>query len=175
MQAGSSEPHTQLVFQVGTEKYIELCLVTFGLYNLFWTWALWRSIREQGQDINPVARTLFAVIFQFSLYRRISELASQEDISIRWKPVRLYLLFVPFTLIPAGLATTGHPWALFAFMLTIIPNLLVNLTINAINEKYLALYQQNTELTPMNWVALIGGLIAWLTILILAIASHFLL
>ena len=77
-------------FQIGSEKLIELSLASFGLYGLFWTYANWRQIQHQGEDINPWLRTLFSPIYQLGLYRRIHTCSGEADETPRWKPHRIY-------------------------------------------------------------------------------------
>ncbi|WP_430462336.1 hypothetical protein ACQUQU_05950 [Thalassolituus sp. LLYu03] len=158
-------------FQVGTEKLIELSLLTFGLYGFWWTWQQWQSLKARGEAVNPWVRTLLSVIWQYDLYRRIATRTRTEDMACRWHALRLHGLFVGFTLVPLWLLATDHPWGLLINLMTLLPNVLVNQSINAINEKYLPFYEQNTELSGRNWAAVVAGVVAWLTLLTLALTS----
>ncbi|MCA6065219.1 hypothetical protein [Thalassolituus marinus] len=171
MQASNAGPRNAAFYQVGTEKFIELSLVTFGVYGIYWTWANWKAIQQAGEPVNPLLRTLFAVFWQFSLYQRIAVRAGTEDMGPRWKPVRLFVLFAAFSVLPIWMLITAHPWAALAGLLTLLPNVLVNQSINAINEKYLPFYEQNTELSASNWTAVVAGVVGWLTLLTLALTS----
>ena len=168
----SSQTRTAF-FQVGTEKLTELSLVTFGLYGFYWTWRNWQQISRHEAGIRPLLRTLLSFVFQYGLYRRIAARARLENETPRWLPERLFGLFLVFTLIPLWLLLTNHPWGILLNLLTLLPNMLANQSINAVHEKFLPFYEQNTELSGSNWAAIVTGLIGWLTLLILALASDF--
>lgn len=160
-----------LFFQIGTEKLIELSLATFGLYGLIWNYHNWLQIERQNGNVNPFFRTVFSVIYQYDLYRRVHQQSQQDSERTRWSPARIYLLYVLFNLIPVWLLLTDHPWGALVFILTLLPNLLANQAINLIHDKRLHFYAQNTELSGPDWGIIIGGFVAWLTILVLAISN----
>lgn len=173
MQAQSNNRPASPFFQVGTEKFIELSLLTFGLYGFWWTWRQWCQIRTSGEAVNPLARTLLSVVWQYDLYQRIASRTRAEEQPLRWSAPRLQLMFVLFTLIPLWLLLTNHPWGLLINLMTLLPNVLANQSINAVHEKYLPFYEQNTELSGRNWAAVVAGVIGWLTLLTLALTSDF--
>lgn len=160
-------------YPVGTEKFIQLTLFSFGLYAFWWTFKQWQTLQQKGEDVNPLARTVLSVIWQYDLYQRIASRARTERQAHSWKPVRLHVMFVAFTLIPLWLLATDHPWGLLINMMTLLPNLLASQTIDAINEKYLPLYAQNTELSGGSWAVIVAGIIGWLTLLTLALTTDF--
>ena len=160
-----------LFFQIGSEKLIELSLASFGLYGLLWTYQNWIQIQRQDPTVKPLLRTLLAIIYQLDLYRRVHHQAQADKETPRWSPVRVYVLFVIFNLIPIWLLFTGHPWAFLVIMLTLLPNLLVNQAINQVHDKRMHFFAQNTDLTGFDWGILIGGLVIWMTILVMAITN----
>ena len=159
-----------LFFQIGTEKLIELSLVTFGLYGLVWSYQNWVQLKRQDPSIRPLLRTLLAIVYQLDLYQRVHKQSQADRESARWSPIRVYILFVIFNLIPIWLLVTGHPWGFLVIMLTLLPNLLVNQAINRIHDKRIHFYAQNTELDGLDWGVLIAGIVIWLTILVMAIS-----
>ncbi len=173
MQDQSGTEQKAAFFQVGTEKLTELTLVTFGLYGFYWTWKNWCVIARQDSSVSPLLYTLLSVWFQRDLYRRVQQRAQVEDEIPRWHADRLFAVFVLFTLVPLWLLLTDHPWGVLLNLMTLLPNMLVNQSINAVHERYMHFYEQNTELSASNWAAIIAGLIGWLTLLILALASDF--
>ena len=165
-------------YQVGTEKFIELTLVTFGLFGFWWTYRHWCAINqylqnEQQPGVQPLLRTLLSVFYQHDLYKRIAARARVEGEPVRWDPTRLFVLFVVFTLIPLWLLITEHPWGFLVNLITLLPNLLVNQSVNRVNEHHLQFYQQNTEMSGLDWALIVAGLIGWLTLLVLALTSDF--
>ncbi|WP_420590481.1 hypothetical protein [Bacterioplanoides sp.] len=159
-----------LFFQIGTEKLIELSLATFGLYGLVWSYQNWVQLKRQDPTIKPLLRTLLAIVYQLDLYQRVHKQSQADRESARWSPIRVYILFVIFNLIPTWLLVTGHPWGFLVIMLTLLPNLLVNQAINRIHDKRIHFYAQNTELDGLDWGVLIAGIVIWLTILVMAIS-----
>ena len=160
-------------YQVGTEKFIELTLVTFGLFGFYGASRHWAAIARHEGGIQPLGRTLLSVVYQFNLYQRIAARAKLEDENPRWDPARLYAIFLIFTLVPVWLLVTQHPWGILLNLMTLLPNLLVNQSINRVHERHLQFYEQNTEMSGIDWAMIVAGLIGWLTILILALASDF--
>ena len=65
------------------------------------------------------------------------------------------------------------PWGILLNLMTLLPNLLDNQSINRVHERHLQFYEQNTEMSGIDWAMIVAGLIGWLTILILALASDF--
>jgi len=171
MQKHKETQEKGLFFQIGSEKLIELSLASFGLYGLIWTYQNWQQISRLEPGIKPLVRTLLAVFYQYDLYRRVHQQSQQDEQIPRWKAARVYFLFLVFSLIPAWLLANGHPWGVLVVMLTLLPNLLVNQTINQIHDKRMHFFAQNTELTGIDWGVIIGGLVIWLTILVLAISN----
>merc|ERR1712000_766517 len=83
-------------YQVGTEKFIELTLVTFGLFGFWWTYRHWCAINqrlqnEQQPGVQPLLRTLLSVFYQHDLYKRIAARARVEGEPVRWDPTRLFV------------------------------------------------------------------------------------
>lgn len=175
MASISMQEHTEtrekaLFYQIGTEKLIELSLATFGLYGLLWSYYNWQQLQRREPGLNPPLRTLLSVVFQLDLYRRVHQQCRDDNETPRWHPYRVFALYLIFTLMPIWLLATGHPWGALVFMLTLLPNLLVNQAINLIHDKRMHFYAQNTELTGPEWATLIIGLVIWLTVMIRAIS-----
>ena len=58
-------------FRVGTAKLLLMCVVTFGLYQIYWFYQQWRHVQRRGERVHPALRTLFAAIFCYPLFRRV--------------------------------------------------------------------------------------------------------
>lgn len=170
MQQHKETLENGLFFQIGTEKLIELTLATFGLYGLWWNYQNWRQIQRHEAHIQPLLRTLLSVVYQYDLFQRVHQQCQHDKETPRWKPARVYFLYLLFTLIPVWLLVSNHPWGALVFMLTLLPNLLVNQAINLIHDKRMHFYAQNTELNGIDWAIIVIGLVIWLTLLILAVS-----
>ena len=49
-----------------------MCVVTFGLYEIYWFYQQWRHVQRRGERVHPALRTLFAGFFCYALFRRVS-------------------------------------------------------------------------------------------------------
>lgn len=172
MQEHRELPPKSAFFQVGTEKMIELTLCTFGLYSLFWTYSNWRILQQRGEPVQPLWRTLLCPVYQLGLYRRIHERAILEGERPRWTPARLYPLFLAFNLIPLWLVINHSPLGGLLWLMTLVPDSLVNNSINDIHDRHLRFYALNTDLSGRNWAAIVPGLVLWLTLLVTMVAYH---
>ena len=172
MQEHAELQQKSAFFQVGTEKMIELTLCTFGLYGLFWTYRNWAVLQRRGEHVNPLLRTLLSPFFQYDLYRRVHQRAVLEGVRPRWTPVRLYVLFLAFSLIPVWMLISHTPWGWLVSLLPLLPNALVNISINDIHDRHVRFFALNTDLSGLNWAAIVAGLVGWLTLLIVAMAYH---
>ncbi len=54
-------------FRVGTSKFLLMCVVTFGLYEIYWFYQQWRHVQRRGESVHPALRTLFAGFFCYAL------------------------------------------------------------------------------------------------------------
>jgi len=67
---------------ISLSKFVTLCILTFGLYGLWWMYKAWRFFQQkQRLDILPAARTLFCIIFLNSLFKNILLFARKKDYS----------------------------------------------------------------------------------------------
>ena len=67
-------------FAVSITKLVVMCIATLGMYQLFWFYKHWVAIkRRTRQDIRPVWRAIFGVIWCYSCFREIDEEARRAD------------------------------------------------------------------------------------------------
>lgn len=59
-------------FQTSPLKMALLSVTTFGLYQMSWFYRHWKRRKEQGEDVNPLLRTIFAVWFVYSLCQSVN-------------------------------------------------------------------------------------------------------
>ena len=169
MQQHLEAQEKALFFPIGTEKFIELSLATFGLYNLYWSWSNWRQI-SRYDDINPIRAMLLWPFSQWQLYQRIHRQAVADGDSPRWQPWRAYWLFILPLLLSLWFMASGHLSGGFLALLLTLPNAQINLTINRLHDRRLHFYAQNTDLTAIEWGILIIGMVSWLSLMIVALA-----
>ncbi|TDE12109.1 hypothetical protein [Dyadobacter psychrotolerans] len=65
---------------ISLNKFVILCILTFGLYQIWWIYKAWRFFQQKDRlDIMPAARTIFSIIFLNSLFKRILSFAREKD------------------------------------------------------------------------------------------------
>src|SRR5215471_12386752 len=58
-------------FPASMTKVLVLSLCTLGFYEYYWFYKNWRLIRDRGEDVSPVWRTIFTLFFCYSLFDRV--------------------------------------------------------------------------------------------------------
>ncbi|HEX8617495.1 MAG TPA: DUF4339 domain-containing protein, partial [Thermoanaerobaculia bacterium] len=82
-------------FAVGVRKLVVMYVLTFGLYQLYWFYKQWWTIRARdGEDIWPLARAAFAWFFFHELVKDINEEARVTRIDGTLPVGRLTALFI---------------------------------------------------------------------------------
>ena len=143
-QAAAAAPDTAW-FLVGGTKLVVMCVVTFGLYEIYWFYQQWRCVRLRGEAIYPVVRTFFAGLFCYALFRRVAESATTRGLpapSPGWYTIVFILLSVTWQL-PA-------PWRLLS-LLSLGPLVVVQRAASAAALAETPAADPNTKLTPANW------------------------
>jgi hypothetical protein len=139
-------------FRVGTAKLVLMCVVTFGLYQIYWFYQQWRHVQRRGERVHPALRTLFAGIFCYALFRRVS--ADAADRGIRRVPsavgcaVTFILLSIAWRL-PA-------PWSALS-LLSLLPLAMVQRAASAAALAAVPTADPNTRLTAINWFGVVFG------------------
>ena len=110
---------TQYIISVG--KFALLSVLTFGLYNLWWTYKEWRFFQEkENQDLAPAIRAIFGVVFLIPLFTRIKNFAKRSGYAKTFSPVAIYLCYLLvaiFAYLPIPLSLVG----IFSFLILITP------------------------------------------------------
>jgi hypothetical protein len=112
----TSEPS----FCVGGLKLLAMSLATFGLYLIYWLYRNWKAEQARsGDNIAPLARAVFAVLFFHSLAARVALRSEAEGLPPRFSPVLLTTVFVVLALSPrlpesVVAALAGHSGAVAA-------------------------------------------------------------
>ena len=93
-------PNGQPVFfAVSPLKLVLMSTVTFGIYEIYWFYKNWQFIKQRTRsDIMPFWRALFGVIFCYSCFREVKDVAAARGILSPWSPGWLAAGWIIFTL-----------------------------------------------------------------------------
>ena len=142
-------------YSVGIVKLMVLSLCTFGLYVIWWCYQQWT--REQirlREDLSPLWRAFFTLIWVFSLLERVSKEASRHRVAATWSPNSLAVSVIVLTL----LSRLPDPYWLLG-LLGFLPFIPVQRTINVLNAQTAPGSDANRRLSGGSLaVAVIGGL-----------------
>jgi hypothetical protein len=139
-------------FRVGTAKLLLMCVVTFGLYQIYWFYQQWRHVQRRGERVHPALRTLFAAIFCYPLFRRVSADAVDRGVPQVPSAVACAVAFVLLSMtwrLPA-------PWSSLS-LLSLLPLAMVQRAASAAALAAVPTADPNTRLTPVNWVGVVFG------------------
>ena len=141
-------------FRVGTAKFLLMCVVTFGGYQIYWFYQQWRHVQRRGEVVHPALRTLFTGIFCYALFRRVAEDALARGVASVPSPIASAVAFVLLSItwqLPA-------PWSSLS-LLSLVPLLLVQRAASAAALAAVPTADPNTRLTPINWVGVVFGVL----------------
>jgi hypothetical protein len=149
-------------FRVGTAKLVLMCVVTFGFYQLYWFYQQWRHVQRRGERVHPALRTLFAGIFCYALFRRVSADAMEHGIP---RVPSALACAVGFILLSVAVQLPA-PWSSIS-LLSLLPLALVQRAASAAALAAVPTADPNTRLTPINWFGVVLG-VSILVMMVLA-------
>lgn len=92
--------HPEL-FAPSTGKFVVMSLTSLGLYVLYWFYRNWRAIADQeGTDIWPFWRAVFASLWSFSCFAQLNQYASARRRQLAFPPVLLAVVYLLLNAIP---------------------------------------------------------------------------
>ena len=172
--AGSAASLAAPWFRVGTAKLLLMCVVTFGLYQVYWFYQQWRHVQRRGERVLPAPRAIFNPLFCYGLFRRVS-----ADATGRGVPrVPSAVACAAGWILPWLAAVLMAPWS-SQTPLSPLP-LSLSLPLSLLQLLSLASVQRaasaaalaavpgadpNTRLTPINWLVIALGVMVLLAVL----------
>ena len=140
-------------FAVGPAKLIVMSVATLGLYQIYWFYQQWRRVRDGGEDVWPVPRSIFGVIFSYPLFQRMLR-ASPDDAPAGGPGV----LAVAYGLLCVA-SNLPMPFGFVAF-LSVLPLAAVQRVASAAAERDFPADDPNRRLTAANWAGVaVGGVL----------------
>jgi hypothetical protein len=87
-------------YLVSVNKFVLLSVLTFGLYEIWWQYKVWRFFQQKLQwDIMPAMRALFGIFFLIPLFNIIQSSANEKGYNSTYNSVLLYIGFLLSSLI----------------------------------------------------------------------------
>jgi hypothetical protein len=157
--AGVKDPRW---FRVGGVKLAVMFVATMGLYQLYWFYKQWDRVRDAGDNVAPAPRSLFSILFCYSLFRRINDSTYAVGVQTRLPPSLLAVGFI----LPSLMWKMEGAVAFLGF-LAFVPLVAAQRIANRVALAQGSTEDPNTRLTRLNWGGVLagGGLLALLAML----------
>ncbi|HET6900524.1 MAG TPA: DUF4339 domain-containing protein, partial [Vicinamibacteria bacterium] len=139
-------------FLVGEVKLALMVVATLGLYQLYWFYKQWDRVRDAGESVAPVPRSIFSIVFCYSLFRRIMDSTHAAGVSARIPP---WVLAVGFIL-PSLTWKLDGPASFLGF-LAFAPLVAAQHIANTVALAQGSTDDRNTRLSLLNWAGLVVG------------------
>lgn len=157
-QAPTATPY----FPVSTGKLAVMSIVTFGLYEIYWFYQHWTRERARtGEDLWPVPRAIFGVLFAYSLARRIRGQALAAKVLAFGSPG---LLAVAYFLINGTSQLPSPYWLIWLF--AFLPLLPVQAAANRVNQQMAPAAPRNDSYGGANIVMIVLGAICLILVVL---------
>jgi hypothetical protein len=144
-------------FLVSRTKLAVMWLSTLGLYQVYWFYRHWKLTKLRTRsDIWPLPRAIFALFFTHSLLRSVRLAAAEADVEPSFKVQASAWGFIVLSL----LHRLPDPYWLVT-MLSFVPLLPVQHTINETQRRNAPTADMNSGFTLANWVVIAIGLVFW--------------
>ncbi len=170
------------LYVVSPKKFTILFLSTMGLYGIYWSYKNW-SLYKSSSDSNiwPIARAFFDIFFIHLLCSKITfqtqlESEQKESSAVKWSATK-YVILVIISRVFDHLANKniGVPYSYFVSII------LVPFTYQALYSIQLKINQHmedesgssNGDLSWVNYLWIVVGVIFWLLIILGAVAKLF--
>ena len=149
--AGTAAETGPAWFAVGPAKLVVMSIGTLGLYQVYWFYQQWRRVRDGGEDVRPLLRAIFGVLFCYPLFKRI--VGSTGDVAS--PPVGPGALAVVYILLSVSWKLPS-PFDLLS-LLSVLPLAAVQRLASAGAERDFPRDDPNRRLTGANWLAVAVG------------------
>jgi len=85
---------------ISENKFMFLCFISFGLYQVWWIYKAWRFFQQrENLDIIPAARAIFSIFFLHGLFERILSYASSKGYGKVFSPTSNYFGYILVSLL----------------------------------------------------------------------------
>ena len=79
---------------INLNKFIILCITSFGLYPIWWIFKAWRFYQQkENLNIMPALRAIFSIFFLISLFNKILSFAKEKGYGENFSSIGLFISF----------------------------------------------------------------------------------
>jgi hypothetical protein len=72
---------------LSTTKFVVLCVLTAGLYTVWWQYKAWRFFKQRQQsDTWPAVRAIFSVFTIYELLKYIKQFTLRQSLPVTYNP-----------------------------------------------------------------------------------------
>jgi hypothetical protein len=151
-----------IFFPVSPLKLVVMSTVTFGIYEVYWFYKNWKLIKQRtDSDVMPFWRAFFGILFCYSCFKEIKEVATSRGVSFPASPGWLAVLW-------AGLAISWRLPDPYWFVCWLTPLVLfpIQKTVNDLNTVVAPDHNPNARFSAWNIVmTVVGGIFFILAII----------
>ncbi len=141
-------------FDVSVVKLILMSTVTLTFYQIYWLYKNWQLAKERGDDVMPIARAIFGVLFAYPLFKEVREKGRASGLVLASSAGGLALLYF---VLQITWRFPGAAWLLG--YLSVVPLALVQRDVARLHSALGLDPNINSRFTWKNWVGLVlGGL-----------------
>ena len=149
-------------FAVSAPKFVVMSLASFGIYGLYWLYQNWvLERRHTGEDLSPLWRTFFSVIWIYSLLRRIRDTAGAAQVLPIWTAS---VTAAAYVLLNCALFLPDPYW--LGSLLVVVPLVPVQLTVNRLNALLSPETPKNDSYSGKNLVLIVVGVIFYIIVIL---------
>lgn len=159
-------------FAISPKRLALFSILTLGIYEIYWFYKNWQAVkRVENANIYPFWRAIFAVLFCYSLFKKVLESAKSYNYQNSYSPGWLATAYILLLLVGNGLSRVESYdvgfnliWLIIAIA-TFIPLLSAQKAINFNNEKIKGDTGLKREFSGGEVVLIVVGVIWFLLVL----------
>lgn len=160
-------------FAISPKRLILFSILTLGIYEIYWFYKNWEAVKKfEGQKIYPFWRSIFAIFFCYSLFKKVLESAKSHAYQNSYSPGWLATAYILLLVVGNGLSRIESYdigfnliWLIIAIA-TFIPLLSVQKAINFNNGKIKDDFELIKEFSGGEVVLIVVGVIWFLLVLV---------
>lgn len=142
-------------FAVSVSKLAVMSVCTMGLYQIYWFYRNWRSIKERDRSrIMPPLRSFFGILYCYPCFRRIRRETTEANLaSFAAGPLATGWII-------SQLVSLSPSWIWLIWIPNFVFFIPVQKAANQLNAQVVPSHDRNDSITAANWAwIVVGGLL----------------